>query len=79
MAVMARGAWTDERLDDLSKKVDEGFKEMREEFRALRAENAAIRSEIAGQNRMMIQLFGGMFATSVVGFLGVIAAIITQT
>lgn len=79
MAVMSREVWTDERLDDLNKRVDEGFKEMREEFRALRAENAAIRSEITGQNRMMTQLFGGMFATTVVGFLGVIAAIVTQT
>ncbi len=78
MAVMAREAWTDERLDDLNKKVDEGFKEMREEFRALRGEIAGIRSEITAQNRMMIQLFGGMFATTVVGFLGVIAAIVTQ-
>ena len=25
MAVMAREAWTDERLDDLNKKVDDGF------------------------------------------------------
>jgi hypothetical protein len=87
MAVMAREAWTDERLDDLNKKVDEGFKEMRadmrEEFRAVRAEATAFRSEIseqfAAQNRMLIQLFGGMFATMMVGFLGVIAAIVTQT
>ncbi|HEY5941743.1 MAG TPA: hypothetical protein VIT89_02630 [Solirubrobacterales bacterium] len=38
MAVMAREVWTDERLDDLNKRVDEGFKENREEFRAVRAE-----------------------------------------
>jgi IS4 transposase len=48
MAVMAREAWTDERLDDLNKKVDNldlrmeaGFKEMRDEFRAVRAEAKA--------------------------------------
>ena len=29
-----REKWTDERLDDLSKKVDDGFAEMRAEFRA---------------------------------------------
>jgi hypothetical protein len=70
MAVMAREVWTDERLDDLNKKVDEGFREMREEFRA-------IRTEMSAQNRMMVQLFGGMFATFVIGTLGTIATIIT--
>jgi F0F1-type ATP synthase assembly protein I len=78
MAVMEREAWTDKRLDDLNRKVDEGFKDMREEFRATRAEGAAFRSEtskqFAAQNRMMIQLL----ATMMVGFLGVIAAIVTQ-
>jgi hypothetical protein len=50
MAVMAREAWTDERLDDLNKKVDDGFSEMREEFRAmrteLRAESQATKSDL---------------------------------
>lgn len=83
MAVMARESWTDERLDDLSgrvdsleRRMDEGFREMREEFRALRGE---MNSQFAAQHRMMMQLFGGMFATTVVGFLGTIAAIVTQT
>ncbi len=43
MAVMAREVWTDERLDDLNKRVDEGFRETRDEFRAVRAE---IQSEL---------------------------------
>src|SRR3954462_14512347 len=38
MPVRAREAWTDERLDDLNKKVDDGFQEMHAEFRALRGE-----------------------------------------
>jgi hypothetical protein len=70
MAVMAREAWSDERLDDLNKKVDEGFREMREKFRT-------VRTEMSAQNRMMVQLFGGMFATFVIGTLGTIATIIT--
>ncbi|HET7417690.1 MAG TPA: hypothetical protein VFJ61_08715 [Solirubrobacterales bacterium] len=68
---MAREAWTDERLDDLNKRVDRlevrmdaGFEEMRREF--------------AAQNRMLVQLFVGMLGTMVIGFLGVIATIITQ-
>jgi len=28
---------------------------------------------------MIMQLFGGMFATMIIGFLGVIATILTQT
>jgi tetrahydromethanopterin S-methyltransferase subunit G len=33
-----REAWTDERLDDLSKRVDVGFREAREDMRAFRRE-----------------------------------------
>jgi hypothetical protein len=83
MAVMARDGWTDERLDDLNARVDRieqrmdaGFAEMRAEFASLRQE---MNAQFAAQNRMMAQLFGGMFATFVVGYLGVIAAIVTQT
>jgi hypothetical protein len=78
-----RETWTDERLDDLNHRVDEGFSEMRTEFRVVRGEFRAVRSEtsaqFAAQQQMMIQLFGGMFATMVVGFLATIATIIVQT
>ncbi len=90
MAVMAREAWTDERLDDLNQRVSDldrrmeaGFAEMRAEFRALRTEMAEFRAEtqaeFAAQHRATLHLFAGMYATTVVGFLGVIAAIITQS
>lgn len=75
MAVMARESWTDERLGDLKSTVDDGFKDMRAEFRALRAETNA---QFAAQHRTIVQMFAGMFVTSVVGFLGVIATILTQ-
>ena len=75
MAVMAREAWTDERLDDLNHRADEGFREMRTEFRAVRSEMS---TQFAAQHRTMVQLFGGMFATMVVGFLGVVATVLTQ-
>jgi hypothetical protein len=64
MAVMAREVWTDERLDDLNKRVDDGFSEMREEFRALRAE--------------IHQLTYGLIGTMLLGFLGTIVAIVAQ-
>jgi len=44
MAVMARETWTDERLDDLQKHMDEGFREVKAEIRSLRSE---IKEEIA--------------------------------
>jgi len=76
MAVMAGEGWTDERLDDLNQKVDAGFKETREEFRAIRAE---LGGRIAALHRMTFQLFAGMILTLVVGFGGMIVALITQT
>jgi hypothetical protein len=83
MAVMAREVWTDERLDDLNQRVDEGFKETREEFRAVRGEIAAVRVELGGQiaalHRMTFQLFAGMILTLVLGFGGMIVALITQS
>ena len=72
MAVMAREAWTDERLDDLNARVESvdrrmgaGFAEVREELRAVRAEMA---TQFAVQNRMLVLCF-----------LGVIATVIAQT
>lgn len=57
----------DRRVDSIDRRMETGFGEVREEFRAVRAEFAA-------QNRMQVQMFVSMMA----GFLGVIAAIITQ-
>jgi hypothetical protein len=63
MAVMARDAWTDERLDDLNKRVDGGLTEIRGEIRAgrketheeilfvrtdLKEETAGVKKEVAG-------------------------------
>lgn len=90
MAVMARESWTDERLGDLNQRVSDldrrmeaGFSEMRSEFRAFRTEMAEFRTEtqaeFAAQRRAMQQLFAGMYATTLFGFLGVIAALVTQS
>jgi hypothetical protein len=46
MAVMAREAWTDERLDDLQKHMDGGFREVKEEQRELRGEMVELRKEL---------------------------------
>jgi hypothetical protein len=111
MAVMAREEWTDRRLDDLNKKVDDGFHEMRAEFRALRGsvtdefhavrgemkgefqavrdemrgefqavrgEIQGVRNEVAAMNRNLIQLTWGLIGMMLVGFLGIVATILTQ-
>ncbi|HET9152785.1 MAG TPA: hypothetical protein VFN85_01565 [Solirubrobacterales bacterium] len=80
---MAREVWTDERLDDLKETVNQrfdevdrkvdnldrrmeaGFAEMRGEFRALRAE--------------LSHLTYGLIGTMLLGFLGTIVALVTQT
>ena len=62
MAVMVREAWTDERLDDLGKKVDRGFARLDADIRELRGEIKELRGEIAdrfeAQNRTLV---GGFF------------------
>jgi hypothetical protein len=48
----------------------------------MQTEFVAVRSELGGQvaalHRTTLQLFGGMIATLVVGFGGVIATVLTQ-
>ncbi len=78
-----REKWTDERLDDMSGRMDEGFRRLDDELRGLRsdmgAEFAAVRGEMntrfEATQRLIIQVGGGMFVTMVVGFLGVITQI----
>jgi hypothetical protein len=62
-----RESWTDERLDDLSHRVDEGFRRIDADIRELRAEMTAF-------HRMILQLGGGMIVTFAVGFAGLIIA-----
>ena len=61
---MERVAWTDERLDDLSQRMDAGFDRVAREFRELRAEIRELRVQI---NRVG----GGI----IIGLVGVIAAV----
>ena len=62
----ARATWTDERLDDLARRMDEGFNRVDAELRSLRAEVSAL-------HRTMVQVAAGMMATFLAGFLGLIA------
>jgi tetrahydromethanopterin S-methyltransferase subunit G len=56
-----RERWTDDRLDDLNKKVDDGFADTSSEFRAVRAEIGAL-------NRTVV----AMFLTMILGFAAIL-------
>lgn len=85
-----REKWTDERLDDLNKKVDDGFRDMREEFRAVRDEFGVVRGEIGGlrseigvvdrsirgELAAMHRHFTYLFAMMIVGFASTIATVL---
>jgi hypothetical protein len=66
----ARATWTDERLDDLARRMDDGFHRVDEELRALRTE---MNARFDGLQRTMVQFAGGMILAFMAGFLGLIA------
>jgi hypothetical protein len=71
MAVMAREAWTDERLDDLKENVNQRFDEVDKRFDKVDARLDRIDGRIDSMQRTMIICFSGM-TTSIVA--SVIAA-----
>ena len=58
-----RESWTDARLDDLNRRVDDGFKRVDERLDGL---HQMI-------HRTTLQLGGGLIVTVALGFLGIIA------
>ena len=70
---VVRSRWTDERLDDLSRRMDLGFQRVDEETRALRAEMNArfdsLHRDMLGMQRTMIAMMVSMMATIIGGFL----------
>jgi hypothetical protein len=66
---MERPAWTDERLDDLAKRMDAGFGRLDQDIREFRTE---LRSEIRELRITLIRVGGAMMA----GLVGVIAAVL---
>jgi hypothetical protein len=61
---MARESWTDERLDDLTHRVDQGFNKNEREFQAvrleMRTEFAAVRQEMRTEFAGVRQEIGGV-------------------
>ena len=61
-----RDKWSDERMDDLNRRVENGFNRVDADLREIRA-------EIRSLHRLIVQVAGGMFATFAIGFAGLIA------
>jgi len=67
-----REKWTDERLDDLNKKVDDGFRRVDERF-------AQIDARIDSLQRTMWQGFAWLVGLQVTFFIATISFIAVQT
>jgi hypothetical protein len=61
-----RQSWTDGRLDDLSRRMDERFDRVDNDVRELRAEVGALQ-------RTIVQIGGGIGGGMIVAILGLIA------
>lgn len=65
-----RQSWTDERLDDLSQRMDEGFRRVDADVCELRTE---MNAHFDNLNRMLLQLGGGLGGAVIVALIGLIA------
>jgi tetrahydromethanopterin S-methyltransferase subunit G len=70
MAVMAREAWTDERLDDFKENVNQRFDEVDRRFDKVDARLDKIDARIDSMQRTMIICFSGMTTSIVAAVLG---------
>ncbi len=75
---MERVSWTDERLDDLARRMDTGFAELRADLRTFRSEArsefADVRGGIDALRQTILRVGGGMM----IGLVGVIAAVLVR-
>jgi hypothetical protein len=65
---MERTMWTDERLDDLSHRMDAGFDRVDREISELRTDMREMRT-------LIFQLWG----STIIGLIGVIATVLVRT
>jgi hypothetical protein len=75
---MERTAWTDQRLDDLSGRIDQGFTRVDADLRELRTEIGTLRTELGGEiaafRLTLLRVGGGIM----VGLVGVIGAVLVS-
>ncbi len=78
LTAVERHTWTDERIDDLSRRMDAGFERVDRDIRDLRSEMQAgfaeVRSEISTLRLTMMRFGGGLLIAQ----FGLIAALIAQ-
>jgi uncharacterized protein YPO0396 len=78
MAVMAREAWTDERLDDLNARVERNFDEVKGEIRDLRGEMNARFASMESRLASMDSRLDALQRTMVLGIVGMTASIVAS-
>jgi chaperonin cofactor prefoldin len=71
MAVMAREAWTDERLDDFKENVNQRFDAVDKRFDQVDKRLEAIDARLDSMQRTMIICFSGMTTSIVASVIGV--------
>ena len=69
-----RTAWTDARLDDLTRRVDAGFDRVDAQFNRVDTDIRELRGEVAMLRTTLIRVGGGIMA----GVVGVIAAVLAS-
>jgi archaellum component FlaC len=77
MAVMIpREKWTDDRLDDLNKKIDDGFARVEGEIKRLDGDIKRLDGNVSELGREMNARFEGLYRTLQAGTAAVIVALI---
>jgi uncharacterized protein YPO0396 len=76
MTVMAREAWTDERLDDLNAKVDKGFDRVDKNFERVDTEFHHLRSEMNSRFNAVEARLDRLQQTMIIGFASIVAAVV---
>lgn len=69
---LMRESWTDARLDDFAANVDKRFDAVDKRFDAVEAELRSLNGRFDALNRTLLQIGGGIIATLIAGFFGVI-------
>jgi hypothetical protein len=78
MAVMAREAWTDERLDDFKENVNQRFDEVDKRFDRVEDSITGFRREINFRFDAIDKRFDSMQQTMIICFTGMTASIVAS-
>jgi hypothetical protein len=77
-----RQSWTDDRLDDFSRRMDERFdhfeREMASGFERVDADIRELRGDVNALQRTMIQVGGGLIAANLTLMAAVLGLMVTQ-